>query len=192
MKQQQATRVALTVLLVAATSVVGSTNAFARGSLVPPQPCPQRFAASIPQNVSESNADYPISVSNTRSSLIGYVQNGARVVGEPGMTIEISRTIGTTFTVGVSASATVEADMVFAKASATAGFTLTNSWSSTTEYRGSWVIPNNGRRGWISIGSDKYRVTGTVHYVTQRCAYYTRTKTYDAISNDVSFRHGQF
>ena len=116
-----------------------------------------------------STKGVPVSVSISSVKLIGYVRQGSRVTGDPGMTISISRSVGTTFSAGISASATAEAGVLFAKASVTAGVTVTTSWTTNRTEQGSWTIPNNGRRGWISIGSDKYRVTGRIRYATPSC-----------------------
>ncbi|MGQ4549506.1 hypothetical protein ACUH96_07165 [Dermabacteraceae bacterium P13077] len=134
----------------------------------------------------------PISATHVSSKIVGYVQQGAKVTGDPGMTISISRSRGTKFSVGLSASATAEAGVLFAKASTTAGVTITNSWTTNRTESGSWKIPNNGRRGWISIGSDKYRVTGKVRYATLSCTHYNKTITRYGISKGASFKRGQF
>lgn len=85
-------------------------------------------------------------IKSTSVRLAGYVQNGDKVTGDPGMRIKTSRSSGTQFSVGVSASATAEAGVIFARASVTAGLTLTNSWTTNRVEEGSWDIPNNGRR----------------------------------------------
>lgn len=139
-----------------------------------------------------STKSVPVSVSISSVKLIGYVRQGSRVTGDPGMTISISRSVGTTFSAGISASATAEAGVLFAKASVTAGVTVTTSWTTNRTEQGSWTIPNNGRRGWISIGSDKYRVTGRIRYATPSCTFYTKAVTYDGISKGASFKRGQF
>lgn len=92
----------------------------------------------------------------------------------------------------MSASATAETGVLFAKTYISAGVTVTNSWVTNRTEEGSWQIPNNGRRGWLSIGSDKYSVTGTVRYATPSCSFYNKTITRDAISQAASFRRGQF
>lgn len=131
-------------------------------------------------------------IKSTSVRLAGYVQNGDKVTGDPGMRIKTSRSSGTQFSVGVSASATAEAGVIFARASVTAGLTLTNSWTTNRVEEGSWDIPNNGRRGWISIGSDKYLVTATVMYTDARCNTYPKTVKHYAISSGASFKRGQF
>lgn len=93
--------------------------------------------------------------------------------------------------VGANVSASADANLIFAKASASISVNITNSWTASQEVSGSWHIPNNGRRGWIAVGNDKYRVTGTVKYQRPNCSVYTKQVSFDGISTDISYKHGQ-
>lgn len=152
---------------------------------------PRSYAADA-RFVPNATSPARVGVKSTVVRNAGYVQNGDRVTGDPGMTIKISRSSGTQFSVGVSASATAEAGLVFARASATAGISLTHSWTTTRTEERSWTVPNNGRRGWISIGSDKYEVTAVIQYSGSRCETSQKTKKFYAISSGASFKIGQF
>lgn len=137
-----------------------------------------------------NNLGVPISARTVTTKLVGYVQNGNRVTGDPGMTISISREKGTVFKVDVSTSLTGEANVVFAAASQSTGIGIGTEWKTTTTESGSYQIPNGKRRGWISIGSDKYEVTSRVTYSGKNCRTSIKTVTHYGISKGASFKRG--
>ncbi|WP_029146015.1 hypothetical protein [Microbacterium luticocti] len=136
-------------------------------------------------------SDTAVSYKVTKATYLGFHQDGPRVTGPGGTTISISRGAGTTFSVDVSASATAEAGVIFAKASATLGISVSNTWTSNTTYRDSWAIPKSYSRGYLAIGNPKYRITATVTYQSPNCTTYTRTKNYDGITHDIDFDNGK-
>lgn len=120
-----------------------------------------------------------------------YIQPGDRAWGRAGTTISVTKSKGTSFTAATSASATAEAGLIFTKASAQFGLTLTKGWTTDTSFSDSFAIPKGGKSyGWIGVGTGSYAVTSKVTYWNENCSTSTVTKAYIARDRDVHFDNG--
>jgi hypothetical protein len=81
-----------------------------------------------------------------------------RSYGDAGTVVYVERNTSYTITGSIAGSTTVEAGVIFAKASVQVGASVSNAKTVSTSTGASWRVPSNQHRGWLEMGALGYDV----------------------------------
>lgn len=120
-----------------------------------------------------------------------FVGSGQRSYGDPGGTINVS--VGKTATVSGSITGTtsVDAGVVFVKASASVGVTIGASSSVTVTSGYSWPVPASHAPGaYVEIGSAGYRIDWQKGTYASPCTYVVKgSGVITGVTKNIAFSH---
>lgn len=113
---------------------------------MPARPDSARSAGEVPQHTRTASE---ISISNKKK--IYMASKGSRVYGDRGVTLSISKGVSHTISGQITGTVSVEAGVLFAKASASLAVTVGASVTTTTNIGGSWKVTQ--KVGWLEVGT---------------------------------------
>lgn len=118
---------------------------------------------------------------------------GARVDGDPGITLSIQ--VNKTYAVNASlqTTASVDAGVVFAKVGGSVAATVGASSSVSTANGGAWTVPAGGQRGWLEIGSSGYQISWEKGTWQSPCTWVPAgSGTTEGATGNTSFANGLY
>lgn len=140
-----------------------------------------------PDVVCETGSTAQYSVSTT-SVYVGNIDE--RVYGKSGGTLTISKGTTQTWSGSITGTTTAEAGVIFAKASASVGITISSSRTQSLTVGYSWTVPSTQSTGWIEAGNRGYNVKYTKYNYLSPCKYNVlKTGTVKGVTSNVMFTH---
>lgn len=114
----------------------------------------------------------PSGTQYTTTQYTKYIGNSStRVYGASGGTLTISAGKQTTVSGSLQGTASAEAGVIFAKASASVGISIGLSKTVTVTNSYSWKVPASQSVGWIELGSAGYQITWSKGYYSTPCVW---------------------
>ena len=93
-----------------------------------------------------------------------------RVYGDSGITLSISKGVSKTIGGSVTGTASAEAGVIFAKASASLAISVQGSRTTTTTFSGTWTVPKSQKTGWLEVGTyDGYTFKWSRYHYASPC-----------------------